>query len=56
MMRDLPPKWTAGFARHSVSSSSRLPLPPASTYAIVERAKGAPEVKAGNADTPPSAQ
>ena len=31
MMRDLPPKWTAGLARRSVSSISRLPRPPAST-------------------------
>ena len=31
MMRDLPPKYTAGFARMSVNSISRLPRPPAST-------------------------
>ena len=31
MMRDLPPKYTAGLARRSVSSMSRLPRPPAST-------------------------
>jgi hypothetical protein len=31
MIRDLPPKYTAGFARLSVSSISRLPRPPAST-------------------------
>ena len=30
-MRDLPPKYTAGFARRSVSSMSRVPRPPAST-------------------------
>src|SRR5438128_1032504 len=29
MIRDLPPKNTAGFARRSVSSISRLPRPPA---------------------------
>ncbi len=38
MIRVLPPKYTAGFARVSVSSSSRLPRPPASTNAIVSRA------------------
>ena len=31
MMRDLPPKYTAGLARRSVISISRLPRPPAST-------------------------
>ena len=31
MMRDLPPKYTAGLARMSVSSISRLPRPPART-------------------------
>jgi hypothetical protein len=31
MMRDLPPKYTAGLARISVSSCRRLPRPPAST-------------------------
>ena len=31
MMRVLPPKYTAGFARFSVSSMSRAPRPPAST-------------------------
>ena len=31
MIRALPPKWTAGLARLSVSSASRLPRPPAST-------------------------
>src|ERR1700722_6143855 len=41
MMRDLPPKYTAALARRSVSSSRRLPRPPASTYAIALRAKGA---------------
>jgi hypothetical protein len=41
MMRDVPPKCTAGFARQSVSSSKRLPLPPANTYAMAERANGA---------------
>jgi hypothetical protein len=33
-----------------VSSSNRVPRPPASTYAIAERANGAPEANAGNAD------
>ena len=37
MMRNLPPKGTAGFARHSVSCSSRLPRPPARTSAMVLR-------------------
>ena len=31
MIRDLPPKNTAGLARLSVSSNSREPRPPAST-------------------------
>ena len=31
MMRDFPPKYTAGLARRSVSSMSRVPRPPAST-------------------------
>jgi hypothetical protein len=31
MIRDLPPKGTAGLARLSVSSSNRLPRPPART-------------------------
>jgi hypothetical protein len=31
MMRVLPPKCTAGLARRSVSSFSRLPRPPART-------------------------
>ena len=34
MIRVLPPKKTAGLARRSVSSSSRLPLPPARTKAM----------------------
>jgi hypothetical protein len=38
MIRDLQPKWTADSARQSVSSMSRLPRPPASTYAIASRA------------------
>jgi len=39
-MRDVPPKCTAGFARQWVSSSKRLPRPPANTYAMAERANG----------------
>ncbi len=35
MIRVLPPKWTAGFARLSVSSRSRLPRPPASTRPVI---------------------
>jgi hypothetical protein len=35
MMRNLPPKYTAGLARRSVRSSRREPRPPASTRAIV---------------------
>ena len=31
MIRDLQPKYTAGLARRSVSSISRLPRPPART-------------------------
>jgi len=42
MIRALPPKYTAGFARVSVSSINRLPRPPASTYAIASRASGCP--------------
>src|SRR5205809_6450416 len=38
MMRNLPPKNTAGLARRSVSCLSRLPRPPASTSASVRRA------------------
>src|SRR5205814_10264640 len=38
MMRNLPPKKTAGLARRSVSCFSRLPRPPASTSASVRRA------------------
>jgi hypothetical protein len=38
MMRNLPPKNTAGLARRSVSCFSRLPRPPARTSAIVRRA------------------
>ena len=34
MMRNLPPKNTAGLARRSVNCLSRLPRPPASTSAI----------------------
>src|SRR3712207_1702237 len=41
MMRDLPPKYTAGLTRLSVSSKSRVPRPPARTYAIAWRARGA---------------
>jgi hypothetical protein len=37
MIRNLPPKNTAGLARRSVSCFSRLPRPPASTSAIVRR-------------------
>src|SRR5262245_15032336 len=37
MMRDLPPKNTAGLARRSVSSMRRLPRPPARTKAMAER-------------------
>src|SRR4051794_16964 len=40
MMRDLPPKKTAGLARRSVSSISRLPRPPARTKAMAVRASG----------------
>ncbi len=38
MIRDLPPKKTAGLARLSVSSRSLEPRPPASTYAMALRA------------------
>ena len=37
MMRNLPPKYTAGLARRSVSCLSREPRPPASTSAMVRR-------------------
>src|SRR5580698_3176215 len=40
MMRVLPPKYTAGLARRSVNSISRLPRPPASTKARAWRARG----------------
>jgi hypothetical protein len=39
MIRDLPPKNTAGFARLSVSSINREPRPPASTQTMVWRAR-----------------
>jgi hypothetical protein len=39
MMRVLPPKNTPGLARRSVSSIRRLPRPPASTKAMVSRAR-----------------
>ncbi len=39
MIRVLPPKYTAGLARRSVSSMSRLPRPPASTNANVSFAR-----------------
>src|SRR5215472_3480173 len=42
MMRDLPPKKTAGFARRSVSSIGREPRPPASTQAMLRRARWSP--------------
>src|SRR5262252_3821872 len=42
MIRDLPPKNTAGFARRSVSSISREPRPPASTQAMLRRARWSP--------------
>src|SRR5207244_548450 len=38
IMRNLPPKKTAGLARRSVSCFSRLPRPPANTSAIVRLA------------------
>src|SRR3982751_4201975 len=38
MMRNLPPKGTAGFARHSVSGPRRAPRPPARTMDTVCRA------------------
>jgi hypothetical protein len=38
MMRNLPPKATAGLARQSVSCLRRVPRPPASTSATVLRA------------------
>src|SRR5215210_3722792 len=44
IMRDLQPKYTAGLTRLSVSSSRRLPRPPASTKAMVERVSGAAAV------------
>src|ERR1700709_1959226 len=44
MMRDLPPKYTAGLARVSVSSWSRDPRPPARTYAMACRDRGALDV------------
>jgi len=37
MIRNLPPKYTAGLARHWVSSYRRVPRPPASTSAMVSR-------------------
>ncbi|MNT16422.1 hypothetical protein D3C72_1515240 [compost metagenome] len=37
MMRNLPPKYTAGLARRSVSCLRREPRPPASTSAMVRR-------------------
>ena len=37
MMRNLPPKGTAGLARQSVSGPRREPRPPASTSASVSR-------------------
>src|SRR6478672_5115670 len=40
MMRDFPPKYTAGLARRSVNSIRRLPRPPASTKARACRARG----------------
>src|SRR5688572_24768539 len=40
IIRVLPPKKTAGLARRSVSYFSRLPRPPASTYAMASRARG----------------
>src|SRR6266404_4812140 len=39
MMRDFPPKYTAGLARRSVNSIRRLPRPPASTKARACRAR-----------------
>jgi hypothetical protein len=39
MIRDVPAKKTAGFARRSVSSMSRLPRPPARTKALDVRAR-----------------
>ena len=38
MMRNLPPKNTAGLARRSVNCCKRLPRPPASTSAMARRA------------------
>ncbi len=35
MILNLPPKGTAGLARHSVSAFNRLPLPPAKIRATV---------------------
>ena len=40
MIRDFPPKYTAGLARLSVSSRSRLPRPPARTKARAWRESG----------------
>src|SRR6266545_2170587 len=40
MMRDFPPKYTAGLSRLSVSSRSRLPRPPARTKARAWRESG----------------
>ena len=50
MMRDLPPKWTAGRARQS-REFEQTGTPAAGEHVgHAERAKGAPEVMAGNAD------
>src|SRR5438309_240255 len=46
MMRNLPPKYTAGLARRSVSSCSRDPRPPASTSPTVRRGNTCPKLEA----------
>src|SRR5574340_190555 len=46
MIRNLPPKYTAGLARMSVRSFSRLPRPPASTSATVRRVRSRVECRA----------
>src|SRR5258708_690745 len=48
MIRYLPPKGTAGFARSRVSGKRRVPLPPASTIPSTRGCKAACAAKAGS--------